>query len=212
MSGGTVVVVDYGMGNVGSVINMIKRVGGTSSLSDDVDVVANADKLLLPGVGHFEMGMKNLRESGMADALEAARERGAKILGICLGMQLMTRESEESSQPGLGWFDSATRHFPTRRNDGTRIHVPHMGWNLAEPTGSPAVANPYLADGRYYFVHSYYVDAAGADHCLGRTRYGDIEFASSIGRDNVQGVQFHPEKSHKYGMALFSRFLEDEAC
>jgi len=207
IAGKEIFIVDYGMGNVGSIINMIKRVGGTSILSGEPDAVRTASKILLPGVGHFDMGMKKLEECGLDTALNQARDDGATILGICLGMQLMTTRSEESSKCGLGWFDCNTRKIPPSTANGERLLVPHMGWNIVTPTGTNDVDRVYVSDGRYYFVHSYFVDAAGDRYCLATTRYGDIEFASSIGSGNVQGVQFHPEKSHKYGMALFSSFV-----
>ena len=195
------------MGNVGSVINMIKRVGGNSILSGEPDAVRTAPKILLPGVGNFDMGMKNLEECGLNTALNRARDDGATILGICLGMQLMTRSSEESNRRGLGWFNYDTRKFPSSTAAGERVLVPHMGWNIVTPTDAISVERTYVADGRYYFVHSYFVDAADGFDCLSTTKYGDVEFASSIGSGNVQGVQFHPEKSHKYGMALFRNFV-----
>ena len=204
-----ILIVDYGMGNVGSLVNMIKKVGGTSRISAVAEDLLCAQKILLPGVGHFEMGMRQLRASKLDVALNSAREDGAKILGVCLGMQLMTRCSEESEESGLGWFDMLTRRFPKETSEGKRMHVPHMGWNIATRTSSGHVENVYMSNGRFYFVHSYYVDGANHDDCLATTQYGDIEFASSIGNANVQGVQFHPEKSHKFGMALFDSFVND---
>lgn len=204
-----ILIVDYGMGNVGSLVNMIKKVGGTSKLSAAAEDLVRAQKILLPGVGHFEMGMKQLKASKLDIALKKAKDSGVKILGVCLGMQLMTRRSEESEESGLGWFDMSTRRFPKETYEGKRMHVPHMGWNIATRTSSGHVENVYMSNGRFYFVHSYYVDGANHDDCLATTRYGDVEFASCIGKKNVQGVQFHPEKSHKFGMALFDSFVNN---
>ena len=205
----SIAIVDYGMGNVGSVINMIKRVGGTSRLTGDPDEVAAARQIILPGVGHFEMGMRQLAETGLDDALSAARGDGAAILGVCLGMQLMTVGSEESDLPGLGWFQVETRRFPSRTSAGEKVLIPHMGWNIVSTNAAHSVNQPCVSDGRFYFVHSYYVDAAGTDACLATSQYAGIEFASGIGMANVQGVQFHPEKSHRFGIALFEKFVRD---
>jgi glutamine amidotransferase len=195
------------MGNVGSIMNMIKKVEGRAVLSDDLNEISGASKLILPGVGNFNMGMQVLKDRGLDTALNQARDNGAAILGICLGMQLMTRDSEESERPGLGWFDYPTRKFPKETSIGDRLLVPHMGWNLVTTEASHPTTPGYVEGGRYYFVHSYYVDAAGEEDCLATTTYGGVKFASCIGRDNVQGVQFHPEKSHKFGMTLFAGFI-----
>ena len=202
-----ILIVDYGMGNVGSIMNMIRKVGGRSFLSNDPEEICTAGKLILPGVGNFNMGMQNLQGIGLDQALNEARNNGATILGICLGMQLMCRDSEESDQKGLGWFDHPTRKFSNETADGGQLLVPHMGWNSVTTESSHSSTARFVEDGRYYFVHSYYVDAAGEEDCLATTTYGSTKFASSIGRNNVQGVQFHPEKSHKFGMALFTRFV-----
>ena len=204
-----IIVADYGMGNVGSIINMIKKVGAQSVLSSDPVAIGNARKLVLPGVGHFEAGMRHLQETGLDHALNQARDNGAVILGICLGMQLMCRDSEESDRKGLGWFDYPVRKFPNKTSTGEKLLVPHMGWNSVAVRSPLQSTNSYVKEGRFYFVHSYYVDADNEEDCLSQTTYGDVRFASSIGRNNIQGVQFHPEKSHKFGMALFSRFIGD---
>ena len=204
-----IVIADYGMGNLGSVANMVKYVGGTANISGDADVVANATHLILPGVGNFEYGMNKLTELRLIDALNFARDNGSQILGICLGMALMTQWSEEGMCDGLGWFDFKTVRFPGQSSVGERLPVPHMGWNNIEASVGANQFDSVPTPSRFYFVHSYYVDGAGREGCLATTEYGDTKFASAIGKDNVIGVQFHPEKSHKFGIAFLSDFVGD---
>lgn len=207
MASAEILIVDYGMGNVGSVMNMIKKVGGKSVLSDDVDVVARARNIIVPGVGHFDKGIRNLRQRGLYDALCAAKRDGARLLGICLGMQLMTKGSEESSLEGLGWFPVQTKKFPAKSTDGTPLRVPHMGWNVVKARSSSDDRATDAVEGKFYFVHSYYVDAVKNADCIGTTEYGGIKFASAVRSGDTMGVQFHPEKSHRFGIALFNSYF-----
>jgi glutamine amidotransferase len=202
-----VVIVDVGMGNIGSVANMVKFIGGAARISSEVDVVASAKSLILPGVGNFAYGMQRLRDLKLTDALEEAKRRGSRILGICLGMQLMTQWCEEGFCEGLGWFDLKTLRFSGTIASGETLPVPHMGWNQVNARPGATHFDSIPIPSRFYFVHSYYVDGAQADDCLATTLYGDTCFASAIGSDNVLGVQFHPEKSHKYGIAFLKHFI-----
>ena len=202
-----VVITDHGMGNLGSVANMVRYVGATANICKDADVVAQATHLILPGVGNFAYGMRQLNELGLSDALNAARANGSRILGICLGMQMMTQWSEEGMCNGLGWFDFKTVRFSDHSDTGERLPVPHMGWNQIEVAVDATQFNSVPTPSRFYFVHSFYVDGTGARECLATTDYGGTRFASAIGKDNVIGVQFHPEKSHKFGTAFLREFL-----
>lgn len=208
-SGGSpgVVIADCGIGNLGSVANMVRHVGGNAIISRDPEVVANAERVILPGVGNFMFGMRRLTEIGMVDALNKARSDGSKILGICLGMALMTGWSDEGMCEGLGWFDFRTVKFPANTTTGDRLAVPHMGWNHVQAEEANRWFESVPMPARFYFVHSYYVDGAGQPHCIATTEYGGFRFASAIGEGNVVGVQFHPEKSHKFGMAFIQNFL-----
>lgn len=198
-----VVVVDYGMGNVGSIANMIRKVGGEALLAADAAAVAAADRLVLPGVGAFDQGMRSLDGRSLVEPLREAAARGVPILGICLGMQLMLERSDEGSLPGLALVPGRVRRFPA--GEGLP-RVPHMGWNrIALRQASPLFAGAE-GDCRYYFVHSYYVSCADSDDVVATTSYGS-EFVSAFQRNNLFGVQFHPEKSHRFGMALFRSFL-----
>lgn len=202
-------IIDYGMANLGSIVNMIKHVGGESSLCSDPRELRDADVIILPGVGHFGEAMARLREGGWEEPLHESRERGAWILGICLGMQLMTRFSEEGDTEGLGWIPLDTIRFPDQGADGERLRIPHMGWNYAE-------CGPQRCDGwseteekpRYYFVHSYLVNGHEHPSCFSKTEYGGVPFASGIRDGRVVGVQFHPEKSHRHGKRFFEWFLK----
>lgn len=195
------------MGNVGSVINMLTKVGATALASTDPEVLRRADKLVLPGVGAFDAAMSNLRSLGLVGLLsELVLERQTPILGICLGMQIMGRASEEGRCEGLSWFDAVSRKFvfdPKR----TGLRVPHMGWNLVRPCKQVPLINAMPDKARFYFVHSYHVCCEQPSDVMLGTNYG-IEFASGIQRGNIYGVQFHPEKSHRYGMALMRSFVE----
>ena len=202
-----VVIADCDIGNLGSVANMVRHVGGKPLISRDPDVVESASRVILPGVGNFKYGMDKLNDLGMVDALNGARANGSRILGICLGMALMTAWSEEGMCDGLGWFDFKTVRFPNQSESGERLAVPHMGWNQAVAGQSDPAFRMVPEPSRFYFVHSYFVDAADRDGCIATTEYGDIRFASAIGKDNVVGVQFHPEKSHKFGMAFVRTFV-----
>lgn len=200
-----ITIVNYGMGNLGSMLNMFKRIGVQASIESDPEVIRHANKLVLPGVGAFDAAMERVnRVPGLMDVLchKAITER-IPVLGICLGMQLLTRSSEEGELPGLGWIPGVTTRIP--KQDG--LKVPHMGWNIA----CPHTRNPLTADvgdlPRYYFVHSYCVHVDDPAHSLMRTHYG-VDFDSAIGIDNIFGVQFHPEKSHRFGMQILKNFAK----
>ena len=202
-----ITVVDYHMGNIGSIANMIAKVGGRAERTADPEKLLRAEKLVLPGVGHFDRGMANLAELGLQPVLdELVKKRGVPILGICLGMQLMCRSSEEGERPGLGWVDAEVRRFDATAH--AEMKIPHMGWNVTKPVRGAALFDATPPEPpRFYFVHSYYVDCTHEDDVLATSRHG-AEFCSAFHRDNIWGVQFHPEKSHAFGMDLFRRFLE----
>ncbi|MBL69316.1 MAG: imidazole glycerol phosphate synthase subunit HisH [Verrucomicrobiales bacterium] len=196
-------VLDCGAGNAGSVLNMVKYVGGAAELVSEPEDVRMVDCLIIPGVGHFGEVMKRLQEGGWVEPLNEARGRGCWVLGICLGMQILTKFSEEGERQGLGWVDLTTRKFDELGIDGRRRRVPHMGWNAVEfRDGNFGDAN------RFYFVHSYYVDGLDSPACWAVTNYEGVEFVSAIRSGRVLGVQFHPEKSHRHGMALMRYFLK----
>ncbi|MEO5844597.1 MAG: imidazole glycerol phosphate synthase subunit HisH [Caldimonas sp.] len=200
-----ITIVDYGMGNLGSIRNMLKKIGHASEVTADADRVATATKLILPGVGAFDAGMARLQQSGLVPVLdERVGRSGIPILGICLGMQLMTRRSSEGDRPGLGWIDADTLRFTAA---DPALKVPHMGWNIARPVREGALIAALPDEARFYFVHSYYVTCDRPGDVLLTTRHGN-EFHSGFQRDNVWGVQFHPEKSHRFGMHLLRNFAE----
>lgn len=200
-------IIDYGAGNIGSIVNMIRKLGGTGKLVSSSTEITEAKKLVLPGVGHFDFGMKALQDSGMVNALNTVvMDQKVPILGICLGAQLMTRSSEEGSSPGLGWFDADVRHFKHLSN-GEQLRVPHIGWNHVYQKSNAAIALDLPDEPRYYFVHSYFIQADHTSDVLFTTTYGG-EFVSGLHRDNLYAVQFHPEKSHKFGLKLFQNFLK----
>ena len=206
-----ITIIDYGMGNLGAIHNMFKKIGIQSLISSNQKDILAATKLILPGVGAFDNGMKNLREMNLIDLLNRkVLEERTPILGICLGMQLLTKTSEEGSLPGLGWIDGDTIRFRFNDTDTTMLKIPHMGWNLVEQKKeSPLFSNMY-DEPCFYFVHSYHVVCRDED-ILSKTQYG-IDFVSSLQKDTILGVQFHPEKSHKFGMKLFRNFAENVPC
>jgi imidazole glycerol-phosphate synthase subunit HisH len=198
-----ITIVSYGMGNLGSLLNMFRHIGVMAQVEADPDALCHAEKLVLPGVGAFDAAMERINSvPGLREVLDRkAVAEGVPVLGVCLGMQLLTRSSEEGRMAGLGWIPGAARRFP--RRDG--LKVPHMGWNIAQPADPSPLTADLGNEPRYYFVHSYYVQVDNSDYSLMRTCYG-IEFDSAIGRGNIYGVQFHPEKSHRFGMQLLKNF------
>ncbi|BBH47477.1 imidazole glycerol phosphate synthase subunit HisH [Pseudomonas sp. KU43P] len=199
-----IIVVDYGVGNIASVLNMLKRVGATAKASNSREDIERADKLILPGVGAFDAGMQTLRNSGLIEALnEQVLDKRKPVMGVCLGSQMLGNGSEEGREPGLGWIDMDIVRFEKR--DGRK--VPHMGWNEV----APQLRHPILAGidelSRFYFVHSYYMLPRHAENTLLTANY-DQQFTAAVVKDNIFGFQFHPEKSHKFGMQLFKNFVE----
>ncbi len=197
-----ITVVDYGMGNLGSVKNMLKYLGYDSIISSEPKEIENAKKIILPGVGFFDKAMQKLESLKLISVLnEKALIKKTPILGICLGMQLLTYGSEEGVLPGLGWIPARTVRFP--RNNG--LKVPHMGWNLVKPVNGSTLTQNLPDVSRFYFVHSYYVTVENQTNSVLKTNYG-VEFDAAIQNDNIFGTQFHPEKSHKFGMQILKNF------
>lgn len=199
-----ITIVNYGLGNLGSIVNMFKRIGVASQVSDQIDVIEEAEKLLLPGVGAFDVAMGMIREKGLIDILNRkALFDKVPILGICLGMQLLTRGSEEGKLPGLNWIQADTKRFPA----GTGLSVPHMGWNRVTPLTPSLLIRNLPEEARFYFVHSYHVLVDNDVNSILKCNYG-VSFDAAIQQENIFGAQFHPEKSHRFGMQLLKNFAE----
>lgn len=205
-----ITIIDYGVGNIGSIANMIKKVGGAFTITSSPKEVEKADKIILCGVGAFDDGMNKLKNLGLIEVLnqKVLKER-TPILGICLGMQLMTKGSDEGTVAGLGFIDAKSKKFDfTKLKTEEKIRTPHMGWNVAKPIKASKLMDNMYEHPRFYFVHSYYVSLTHKEDELTQTKYG-FSFTSAFERGNVIGTQFHPEKSHKYGIKLCENFIKN---
>jgi|SRR4051812_7945346 len=199
-----IAVIDYGMGNIASILNMFKRIGNREVvLTKDIRQIEKADKILLPGVGAFDNGMKNLQQSGLIPLLnKKALQDKIPVLGICLGMQLLTRGSEEGLEKGLSWVAADTKKFIFPEQ--TSLKIPHMGWNYVDVKKQSPLLNS-AGKKKFYFVHSYFVKCDQQQDVLATCNYG-FDFDCILQHDNIFGAQFHPEKSHKFGMELLENF------
>lgn len=202
-----IIIVDYGLGNLSSIKNMLRRLGHKAEISGDPATILAADKLILPGVGAYDHGMRNIAERGLRDALDrkALTER-VPVLGICLGMQLLFEGSEEGTEPGLGWIPGRATLF--RFPEGAeRLKVPHMGWNEVSVASGHPLTRDLPEQARYYFVHSYKVECRDPSDVILTADYG-CPVTAAVAHGNIMGTQFHPEKSHRFGMAILKNFAE----
>lgn len=198
--------VDCGLGNLNSISNMFRKIGAKVRVITEPHDVLNSARLVLPGVGAFDHGMYELDKGGWINFLnEAAHEKQIPILGVCLGMQLFCRGSEEGISPGLGWLDADVKRFCFPPS--TKLKVPHMGWNTIRVCKSNKLIPEGDQEQRYYFVHSYHVACDYSEDILAIANHG-YDIVAAVSKSNIYGVQFHPEKSHKFGMALLKRFIE----
>jgi len=199
-----IVIIDYGLGNLASVLNMFKKIGTKEVvISGDKEIISKASKILLPGVGAFDGGMGNLEQTGLIPILnEKALKEKVPVLGICLGMQMLGKKSEEGVKQGLGWVDAETVKF--NLDPALKLKVPHMGWNYIKVNRQ----NPLVdmdSKSRFYFVHSYHVKCLDEKQSLATCNFGE-DFTCMVNKDNIFGTQFHPEKSLKFGMKLLENF------
>lgn len=201
-----IVIVDYGMGNLFSVQKKLNRMNVNTIVSSSVSDIEKADKIILPGVGHFEKAMVNLREMKLVEVLNhKVLEQKTPILGICLGMQLMCNESEEGNCEGLKWIDATVKHFEI--TDTLRYKIPHTGWNQIQLAKESPLMEGILNGNEFYFVHRFHVVCHNPSDVLNTTDY-EINFASAFQKENIFGVQYHPEKSHDTGTKLIENFVK----
>jgi imidazole glycerol-phosphate synthase subunit HisH len=202
-------IIDYGMGNLGSIRNMLKKISAPCEITNDAESLRSASKLILPGVGSFAAGMKRLEASGLVETLnELVLQQRMPVLGICLGMQLMTRHSTEGDSLGLGWVRANTLHL-SELAGASKHKIPHMGWNVARHCKTSELTKGCADDEeeRFYFVHSYFVEMDDPTEILLKAEYG-AEFTAAFAVDNIYGVQFHPEKSQRFGLRMLKNFVE----
>jgi len=204
MSSAKIVVVDYKMGNLNSIVKTLSKLRAEVVVTNMPDDILHASKIILPGVGHFGLAVYQLRQMNLWDNInKAVLEQGIPILGICLGMQLMARFSEEGNAEGFGWFNATVKRFDTMQG----LKVPHMGWNTIDLMGKSNLLTSELNQKEFYFAHSYHWDTTEPNDVKAITQYG-YSFASAVEKDHIFGVQFHPEKSHEWGKLIFSNFLQ----
>jgi glutamine amidotransferase len=204
-----IVVVDYGVGNLASISNMLRRLNVEASISSDVAVIEAAEKIILPGVGAFDHAMRKLRDGRLLPALERrVLGDGVPLLGLCLGAQLHTRASEEGREAGLGWVDAVSVRFDETRASG-KLAIPHMGWSDVKCVRPHILLETEELEPRFYFAHSYHIQCGDPSLTIGTARHG-YDFTAAIDSGNVMGVQFHPEKSHVFGMRLLRNFCKLE--
>lgn len=198
----SVTIIDYKVGNIGSLISMLSRINIHSEASRDKDLILNSDKIILPGVGSYDRAMKNLKSFDLIEVLnECVYKRNIPILGICLGAQILGTSSEEGDEKGLGFIEMEVKKFKN-----IELPIPHMGWNEVKPTKKSNIFKNLDSEKRFYFVHSYYLKPKNDEDIIAVSNYGHT-FASAVSKNNVFGVQFHPEKSHRFGLQLLKDFF-----
>ena len=198
-------IVNYGVGNVRAFANIYERLGIDARIVDTPEGLASASHVILPGVGAFDWTMTHLHRSGLRDALNAkVIDEKRPVLGVCVGMQMLASGSEEGELEGLGWIDGRVRKFDVA-TFSQRTRIPHMGWNNVSPRSTEGLFAGLGDDSRFYFLHSYYLEPGQPADVIARTEYNGT-FASGVGRGNIYGVQFHPEKSHHWGVKLLENF------
>ncbi|MGB3724194.1 MAG: imidazole glycerol phosphate synthase subunit HisH [Glaciecola sp.] len=201
-----IAIIDYGMGNLGSVNNVFKKNGYDAIVTRNEDEIRSASGIVLPGVGHFAMGMSKIHELGLFDLLnDVCLAQKKPTLGICLGMQLMTTHSEEGDVDGFNWISGSTKAIKSKLNPSTNTKIPYMGWDYFHSV----TTNPFtqgIERSKFYYVHSYHVTCEDRMHATA-TCFNEFEYDVIIQRDNFYGAQFHPEKSHKHGFKLINNFM-----
>ncbi len=199
-----ITIINYGLGNLGSVQNMLKRIGVPCIITSNIEEIEAAQKILLPGVGAFDSAIQKIDELNLRSVLvHKAKVDKVPFLGICLGMQLLTRGSEEGALKGLDLVPAKTIKFEFDQN--SNLKIPHMGWNFVKINTPSKLTENFSPEHRFYFVHSYKVVCDNNNNSILKTNYGG-DFDAAIQNENVYGTQFHPEKSHKYGMQLLTNF------
>lgn len=200
------------MGNSHSILNMINHIGGSAVVSSDLAVIRNATGIILPGVGSFDNGMAKLESTGIkGEILQKVKNEKVPFLGICLGMQLLFDSSEEGLLQGLGLIPGVVKRFSFEmQSSDKQLKIPHMGWNIVTPSNFSDLFYG-LENNRFYFVHSFHVKCENALDVLATADYG-YKFECAVKKDNIFGVQFHPEKSHRFGMTLFNNFIKEVEC
>ena len=202
------VIIDYGVGNLHSIKNMLEKVGSDAVISSDEGIIRGADKLILPGVGAFDTCADKLRQSGLIPALnEKVLQQKTPVLGVCVGMQLLTEGSEEGKLPGLGWIRGRVVKFKQEQLS-PGLKIPHMGWTDVKLNKPSRLFEDMYEEPRFYFVHSYHPELTDPDDALVKADYG-YTFVAGMEHENIMGVQFHPEKSHKFGMKLLANFMKN---
>lgn len=200
-----ITLIDYGVGNINAFVNVYKRVDVPVKIARTKSDLVGSDKLILPGVGHFDHAMSQLNRSGMREALdELVLEKNLPVIGICVGMQMMANNSDEGSMEGLKWIDAVVKKFDESKIDQI-TRLPHMGWNDVKPVKDILLFEGLENNAIFYFLHSYYFECSRSEDILAITNYGG-EFASAAQYKNRYGIQFHPEKSHHYGEILLNNF------
>lgn len=202
-----IAIIDYGLGNIKAFANVYKMLNIPVIIAKNPDHLQGIDKIILPGVGAFDYAMQRFNNSGMRETVdELVLVKKVPVLGICVGMQMLAKSSEEGKLPGLGWIDADVKRFdPSTFNQ--KACIPHMGWNDVKPIGNNKLMHHLENNARFYFLHSYYFHCNKQEDTIATTNYG-IDFSCAVGYNNVYGVQFHPEKSHKWGIQLLNNFAE----
>jgi glutamine amidotransferase len=198
--------IDYGVGNINAFLNIYKQLNIPIVVAKKIDDLENASKIILPGVGHFDYAMERFNNSGMKDRVnELVINELKPVIGICVGMQMMANRSDEGVLDGLGWIDAKVRKFDDLQRTAI-TPLPHMGWNDVQPTRNNPIFTGLL-DSKFYFLHSYYFICNNKNESIAETDYG-IKFTCATNHKNIYGIQFHPEKSHRYGIQLLKNFAE----
>lgn len=200
-----ITIIDYGLGNLRAFVNVYERLNIKTKIARIADDIKYASKIILPGVGAFDHAMSQLNSSGMRDELEIqVKQNKIPVMGICVGMQMLAKSSDEGILPGLGWIDGVVKVFDASTIP-YKTRLPHMGWNSIRPVNGNALMTNFNDDSRFYFLHSYYFVTHNPEDVISTTEYG-ITYASAVNNENIYGIQFHPEKSHANGIQLLKNF------